>query len=98
MLKADSFILIPTREKAILSYNQKDKRLRDFINYCESTYNSATPIGPYPILHQLYHGRLVIKNKSFEKSLWPELLDEAQVASRSPTILAPFTMIYLESC
>ena len=51
MLKADSFILIPTREKSILSYNQKDRRLKDFINYCESTYNSETPIGPYPILH-----------------------------------------------
>ena len=51
MLKADTFILIPTREKALLSYDQKDSKVKEFINYCESTYNSATPIGPYPILH-----------------------------------------------
>lgn len=49
--------------------------MREFVKYCEATFNSDAPVGPYPLLHQLYHGRLVIKNQSYAPSLWPELLE-----------------------
>ena len=90
--------LIPLYERALKSYNIDDEHFQEFIRFCQTTCDHENPINPYPIMHQMYHGRFIVKNQNYAWVHWPDLVEKALNLGKSDKLAADTRIFYLEEC
>lgn len=97
-LKADTLVLKQSVSTAIESYDFEFAPARKFFEFCENQrQRGEVYINAYPILHQLYQGRLLIINQSYTTEEWRAVFKCGMEFSRDYKDM-PLHFIYLESC
>ena len=56
---------VPARDVALKHYHLSNKAVDSFLAFCLATMHDRQPIHGYAILHQLFYGRLILKNCSY---------------------------------
>ena len=97
-LKLDPPGLVPRYEKAMNSYRLHGQETKEFLRFCQTTRHHENPINPYPILHQLYHGRFIVKSQRYEPECWPDLVAKALNLATSGELAVETSVFYLEEC
>lgn len=58
----EKFVSVNTKREAMeSSYELEVPEVVKLVKFCQGTLKDDHPINPYPILHQIYQGRLVVK-------------------------------------
>ena len=98
VLKVDGGGLVSLYERAMKSYNHEEEHFKEFIRFCQTTCHHESPINPYPIMHQMYQGRFVVKNQSYQPDCWPTLVEKALRLADSDELRVGTSIFYLEEC
>ena len=85
------------RETMESSYDLEIPEVNKLIKFCQTTLKDKHPINPFPILHQLYRGRLVVKKQAWKAKYWAKIIFlvlEIQKLNHFPNL----TFVYLDGC
>ena len=75
-LKTDLATLNIQRYDPKTAYSTDDKIIASFVKFCDKQ-SEENKINPYPLLHQLHNGNLIVKNKSYPAEMWLEMAKRA---------------------
>ena len=79
-------------------YPVSSRAVRSFIRYCETDHVGVT-VNPYPILHQILYGNLIVKNRSYNNDVWVNLTARAlELYNSGSKSRFVFNMLILDNC